>query len=151
MGRTLWRSVATNLLMKHLQHIHSLQLNVTATATCFGLICICKLQKEKYMKLHGLYESSYSYSLYIQPNMAWRVDSKYVAFVCTFNISWSSGQSFWLLIMMSRVWFQVLPRGFFLEGEDSHGDHSLGSLIELGYKAPLGTSYSYINHLIGTT
>jgi hypothetical protein len=54
--------------------------------------------------------------------------------------------------MMSRVRFPVLPWGFFLEGEDSHGDHGLGSLIELGFKNPLGTSYSYIiNHLIGTT
>jgi hypothetical protein len=41
--------------------------------------------------------------------------------------SWSSGQSFWLLIVRSRVRFPALPWGFFLEGEDSHGDHSLGS------------------------
>jgi hypothetical protein len=39
--------------------------------------------------------------------------------------------SFWLLIMRSRVQFLVLPWGFFLEGEDSHGDHGLGSLVEL--------------------
>jgi hypothetical protein len=45
--------------------------------------------------------------------------------------SWSSGQSFWLLIMRSRVWFPVLPWYFFFEGEDSHGDHGLGSLVEL--------------------
>jgi hypothetical protein len=46
----------------------------------------------------------------------------------------------------------VLPWGFFLEGEDSHGDQSLGSLVELRFKAPPGISYSYINiHLIGTT
>jgi hypothetical protein len=43
--------------------------------------------------------------------------------------SWSSGQSFWLLIMRSRVRFPVLPWVFFLEGEDSHGDHGLGSLV----------------------
>jgi hypothetical protein len=30
--------------------------------------------------------------------------------------SWSSGQSFWLLIMWSRVWFPVLAWGFLLEG-----------------------------------
>jgi hypothetical protein len=42
--------------------------------------------------------------------------------------------------------------GFFLDGEDSHGDHGLGSLVELRFKAPPGTSYSYITiHLIGTT
>jgi hypothetical protein len=51
--------------------------------------------------------------------------------------------------MRSRVRFPVLPWGFFLEGEDSHGDHGLRSLVELGFKAPPGTSYSYItNHLI---
>jgi hypothetical protein len=33
--------------------------------------------------------------------------------------SWSSGQSFWLLIMRSRVRFPVLPWEFFLEGEDT--------------------------------
>jgi hypothetical protein len=32
---------------------------------------------------------------------------------------------------MSRVRFPVLTWGFFLEGEDSHGDHGLGSLVEL--------------------
>jgi hypothetical protein len=64
---------------------------------------------------------------------------------------WSSGQSYWLLIMRSRVQFPVLPWGFFLEGEDSHGDHGLDSLVELRFKAPLGTSYSYITiHLIET-
>jgi hypothetical protein len=53
--------------------------------------------------------------------------------------------------MRSRVRFSVVPWGLFLEGEDSHGDHGLGSLVELRFKAPLGTSYSYITiHLIGT-
>jgi hypothetical protein len=66
--------------------------------------------------------------------------------------SLSSGQSFWLLIRRSRVGFPVLRWGFFLEGEDSHGDHDLGSLVELRFKAPPITSYSYITiHLIGTT
>jgi hypothetical protein len=53
-----------------------------------------------------------------------------------------------------RAWVRlpVLPWGLFLEGEDSQGDHGLGSLEELGFKAPPGTSYSYITiHLIGTT
>jgi hypothetical protein len=45
--------------------------------------------------------------------------------------SWSSGQIFWLLIMRSRVRFPVLTWVFFLEGEDSHGDHGLGSSVEL--------------------
>jgi hypothetical protein len=36
-----------------------------------------------------------------------------------------------LLIMKSRVRFPALPWGFFLEGEYSHGDHGLGSLVEL--------------------
>jgi hypothetical protein len=59
--------------------------------------------------------------------------------------------------MVTIVWvvwynFLVLPWGFFLEGEDSIGDHRLGSLVELRFKAPPGTSYSYITiHLIGTT
>jgi hypothetical protein len=33
--------------------------------------------------------------------------------------------------MRSRVRFPVLPWGFFLGGEYSHGDHGLGSLVEL--------------------
>jgi hypothetical protein len=54
--------------------------------------------------------------------------------------------------MRYRVRFPVLPWGFFLEGEDSHDDHGVGSLVELGFKAPSGTSYTYITiHLIGTT
>jgi hypothetical protein len=54
--------------------------------------------------------------------------------------------------MRSRVRFSILLWGFFLEGEGSHGDHGLGSLVELRLKAPPGTSYSYITiHLIGTT
>jgi hypothetical protein len=51
--------------------------------------------------------------------------------------------------MRFRVQFPVLPWGFFLEGEDDRG---LVSLVELRFKAPLGTSYLYISiHLIGTT
>jgi hypothetical protein len=33
--------------------------------------------------------------------------------------------------MRSRVWFPVLPWGFFREGEDYHADHGLGNLVEL--------------------
>jgi hypothetical protein len=33
--------------------------------------------------------------------------------------------------MRSRIRFPTLPWGFFLEGEDSHGDHGLGSSVEL--------------------
>jgi hypothetical protein len=48
--------------------------------------------------------------------------------------------------------FHVLPWGFFLEEEDPLGDDGLGSLVEFRFKAPPGTSYSYITiHLIGTT
>jgi hypothetical protein len=54
--------------------------------------------------------------------------------------------------MRSRVRFPVLPWGFFLEEEDPFGYHGLGSLGEFRFKAPPGTSYSYITiHLIGTT
>jgi hypothetical protein len=46
----------------------------------------------------------------------------------------------------------IIPWEFFLEREDSHGDHDLGNLVELRFKAPPGVSYSYITiHLIGTT
>jgi hypothetical protein len=66
--------------------------------------------------------------------------------------SWSSGQRFWLLIMRSRVRISVLPWGFFLEGEDPLGDRCLGNLVEFRFKAPPGTSYSYITiHIMGTT
>jgi hypothetical protein len=52
--------------------------------------------------------------------------------------------------MRSRVRFPALPCGFFLEREDFHDDHGLGSLVELRFKAPPGTSYSYITtHFIG--
>src|SRR5215468_1298024 len=47
--------------------------------------------------------------------------------------------------MRTRVRFPVLPWGFFLEGEDPHGDHGLGSLVEFRFKAPPGTAYPYIN------
>jgi hypothetical protein len=54
--------------------------------------------------------------------------------------------------MRSRVRFPALPWGFFLEEEDAHGHHDLGSLVEVRFNAPPGTSYSYITiHLIGTT
>jgi hypothetical protein len=54
--------------------------------------------------------------------------------------------------MRSRVRFPVLPWGFFLEGEDSHGDHGLGSSVELRFKDPPGAAYSYITiYLIGTS
>jgi hypothetical protein len=42
------------------------------------------------------------------------------------------------MIMRSRVRFPVLPWKYLLEGEDSHGDHGLGSL-DLRFKAPPGT------------
>jgi hypothetical protein len=66
---------------------------------------------------------------------------------------WNFSNSFRLLIMRSRVRFPVLPWVFnFPEGEDSHGDHGVGSLAELQFKLPPGTSYSCITiHLIGTT
>jgi len=42
--------------------------------------------------------------------------------------------------------------GIFLEGEDSRGDHGLGRLVEFRFKAPPGTTSSYITtHTIGTT
>jgi hypothetical protein len=54
--------------------------------------------------------------------------------------------------MRSRVRIPVLPWGFFLEGEDPHGDDGVGSLVEFSFKAPPGTSYSCIKtHLIGKT
>jgi len=42
--------------------------------------------------------------------------------------------------------------GVFLEGEDSRGDHGLGRLVDFRFKAPPGTTSSYITaHTIGTT
>jgi len=42
--------------------------------------------------------------------------------------------------------------GIFLEGEDSHGDHGLGRLVEFRFKGPPGTISSYITtQIIGTT
>ena len=34
--------------------------------------------------------------------------------------------------------------GIFLEGEDSHGDHGLGRLVEFRFKAPVATTSSSI-------
>jgi hypothetical protein len=69
--------------------------------------------------------------------------------------SWCSDQSFGLLIMRSRVRFPVLPWGFFLEGEDSHGDDDLGSLVELRVRPLLLLHIHHITHitihLTGTT
>jgi hypothetical protein len=61
-------------------------------------------------------------------------------FLSTWPASWSNGQSFWLLIMRSRVRVPVLPWWFLLEEEDLHGDHGLGSLVEFKFKAPPGAS-----------
>jgi len=41
--------------------------------------------------------------------------------------------------------------GIFPEGEDSHGDHGLGRLVEFRFKGPPGTTSSYITtHIMGT-
>jgi hypothetical protein len=57
-----------------------------------------------------------------------------------------------LVVYWSEFRFQVLSWGIFLEGEDSHGYQGLGSLVELRFKAPPGTSYSCTTiHLIGGT
>jgi hypothetical protein len=58
--------------------------------------------------------------------------------------SWSSGQRFLLLIMRSRVRLPVMSFWFFLEVEYPHSGHGLGSLVELRFKVPPGTSYPYI-------
>ena len=42
--------------------------------------------------------------------------------------------------------------GIFPEGEDSHGDHGMGRLVEFRFKGPAGnTSSSITTHIIGTT
>jgi hypothetical protein len=51
--------------------------------------------------------------------------------------------------MRSRVQFPVLPWGFFLEGEDSHGDHNLGSLAEFRLR-PILVLHVITIHLIRT-
>jgi hypothetical protein len=48
--------------------------------------------------------------------------------------------------MRSRVRFPILPWGFYLEGEDFHGDHGLGNLVELGLR-PLLVLHFYISPL----
>jgi hypothetical protein len=54
--------------------------------------------------------------------------------------------------MRSRIPFPVLPWGIFLEGEDSHGDYGLDSVVKLRFNTPAGTPYPYITiHIIGTT
>jgi hypothetical protein len=74
-----------------------------------------------------------------------RIAVLYVHFHFIFRpASWSSCQSFWLLIMRSRVRFSVLPWGVFLEVEDFHGDHGLGSLVELTLR-PLLVLHIYIS------
>jgi len=40
----------------------------------------------------------------------------------------------------------------FPKGEDSHGDHGLGSLVEFRFKGPPGTTSSSVTtHIIGST
>jgi hypothetical protein len=63
-----------------------------------------------------------------------------VIIMCVRLASWSSGQSFLILNVRFRVRSPVLPWGIFLKGEDSHGDRGLGSLVELTFKVPPGTS-----------
>jgi hypothetical protein len=47
--------------------------------------------------------------------------------------------------MRPRVRFPALPWGHFLEGEDSHGDHGLGSLGEFRLR-PLLVLHIHIYH-----
>jgi len=66
--------------------------------------------------------------------------------------SWSSGQGLWLLNHEVPVSIPGSTVGIFPEGEDSHGDHGLGRLVEFRFKGPPGTTSSYITtHVIGTT
>jgi hypothetical protein len=65
---------------------------------------------------------------------------------------WSSVQRFWLLIMRYRVQFLALPWGFFPDRGGSPWWPWSGYLVELRFKAPPGTPYSYITiNLIVTT
>ena len=65
--------------------------------------------------------------------------------------SWSSGQS----LPTNHEVPGSIPSstvGIFPEGEDSHGDHGLGRLVEFRFKGPPGITSSYITiHIIGTT
>ena len=58
--------------------------------------------------------------------------------------SWSSGQSFWLLITRSRVRFPALPWEFSLKGKIPRSEHGLGRLVEFMFKAPPSTTSSSI-------
>ena len=93
-----------------------------------NISCIGKCLKN----CRGIRKKIYIYILYSVKFLFW-------------SAFWSSGQSFWLLIMRSRVRFPVLPWEFLLEGEDSRGDHGLGRLVDFRFKAPPGNTSSYIN------
>ena len=58
--------------------------------------------------------------------------------------SWSSGQSFWLLIIEVPGSIPGSTVGIFFEGEDSRGDHGVGRLVDFSLKAPPGTTSSSI-------
>ena len=65
--------------------------------------------------------------------------------------SWSNGQS----LTTNHEVPDSIPGsivGIFPKGEDSRGDHGLGTLVEFRFMDPPGTTSSYITtHIIGTT
>ena len=74
-------------------------------------------------------------------------------FLINFN-QWKGacvGINNWVILL--RAWYKCnrdviscteRTVGIFLEGEDSHGDHGLGRLVEFRFKAPPGTTSSSI-------
>ena len=65
-------------------------------------------------------------ALYSDVPPEWPVENTFQC-ECIRPASWSSGQSFWLLITRSQFRFPALPWEFSLWGEDPRGDHGLGS------------------------
>jgi hypothetical protein len=136
--------------IKNLIRCHQIILDIyTSTDNMFRRLCvICRsdFSLKKHCLDSALYWRTYCGLKLIKLNQI-KINDLHVC-----PASWSSGQSFWLLIMGSRVRFPVLSCGFFLEGGVFHDDHGLGSSVELKFKAPPGASYSYITiQLIGTT
>jgi hypothetical protein len=120
-----------SLPIKTSQYALLWSLKRTAVWCCTVLMATFKLMDQAtfwppYANVAAVHASYWKVSIMVTQhrykNVIYNIVSKWPA-------SWSSGQSFWLHIIRSRVRFPVLPWEIFLEGEDSHGDHGLGSSV----------------------
>ena len=111
-----WKQIlcSTSCVWDHLPNHHIRSLSIP-------FVFCCKLYNNQW----SLWDTLFSCQC-CQNSTIWTAEYRRECFIKRPDL-WSSGQGLWLLTMRSRVRFPVLPWGFFLVGEDSNGDHGLGS------------------------